>query len=94
MNKPSAFVTLDRYKHDLALFESKYKFLKESFERILSQDSCDSSNCTLAFRDKLCKFYDWLCTPADEFFTDEEWSHPLRSSVQSVQIHFEFEGER
>ena len=61
------------YQKALSYWQAKQKALETVFSRILSIDSCDATQCTLRFRDKLLAFYDLLQKPADFFITETEW---------------------
>ena len=100
MNKPSAFVTLDKYKNDLSRQISRDKLFIEHLESCIKK-----VDISQPYANELIEQYKYIIgllrEPLDFWFTAKEWSEPLgfvsdgkRSKADGVQTHFEFEGER
>lgn len=98
---PECFVTLDKYKADLARFAARDALLIESLEDRLKKISNECTSQALSEMALLRELIAMLRQPLDFWFTRHEWSNPISASRERfssvsdvIQTHFEFEGER
>lgn len=62
------FITLDQFKVLASRIKAKESYLSDSLEKLLLNDTLDSTQCSLRLRDKLCTLFEDMKRPADSFF--------------------------
>lgn len=86
MPNKDVFITLEQFKALASRIQAKENYLRESLEKLLLNDTLDSTQCSLRLRDKLFTLYEDMKRPADCFLGGYEMSNPSRPAPSQLDL--------